>query len=368
MATGLELSVLVGMIYDAAESPALWPVFLEHYGKTIRADRTFIQIHRFDEGSSQIVHAWGLDGAIRGSDHYSPPDVWRDYGPSKYVQGHVLADTVTYPRSLLVKSDFYNDGLVPADGGHGLAGVIAREPNGTLTLAALRDERSHEWDGGDSQLAESLLPHVTRARAIQERLELLRAAALVLDTVDVGIVFLTGGGEVIRCNRPAEQIIEADDGLCVRNARLQATDPAADAPLQRALQAAVSAGPSLTCEAAVAVPRGSAKRPYQVMTARPNNPPPLFSGMRSPEVVALIVDPESQRPAAIDLLVRIYGLTPREAALASALSTGKTVEQAGEELRMTYETARSHLRRIFGKTNTSRQAELMMLLARLPKA
>jgi DNA-binding CsgD family transcriptional regulator len=90
--------------------------------------------------------------------------------------------------------------------------------------------------------------------------------------------------------------------------------------------------------------------------------------MRQPEIVALILDPDNLRPAAIDVLRRVFGLTRREAMLASVLSTGKPIDEAADEIGMAYETARSHLRHIFDKTQTSRQTELMTVLARLPKA
>jgi DNA-binding CsgD family transcriptional regulator len=56
-------------------------------------------------------------------------------------------------------------------------------------------------------------------------------------------------------------------------------------------------------------------------------------------------------------------LTPAEARLAVALTQGQTLEQAAERLAIRYETARTHLRRILEKTQTSRQADLMMLLS-----
>jgi DNA-binding CsgD family transcriptional regulator len=82
--------------------------------------------------------------------------------------------------------------------------------------------------------------------------------------------------------------------------------------------------------------------------------------------VALITDPEKQTPASTDVLIQAYKLTRKEATLAAKLFEGKSLEQASRELAITYETARTHLRRIFGKTGTSRQAELILLIARLP--
>jgi DNA-binding CsgD family transcriptional regulator len=88
--------------------------------------------------------------------------------------------------------------------------------------------------------------------------------------------------------------------------------------------------------------------------------------MPAPLAVVLITDPERQEPASADLMMQIFKLTPKEAALAAKLSEGKSVERAAEESAISYETARTHLRRIFSKTGTSRQAELLLMMARLP--
>jgi DNA-binding CsgD family transcriptional regulator len=102
------------------------------------------------------------------------------------------------------------------------------------------------------------------------------------------------------------------------------------------------------------------------VTASPlrRTPRPLV-GTTSPAAVVLITDPERQRPVAADSLRHTYGLTPREAVLAIALGQGQTLDEAAEQLQMRYETARTHLRRILSKTETSRQTELALLLERL---
>jgi len=64
----------------------------------------------------------------------------------------------------------------------------------------------------------------------------------------------------------------------------------------------------------------------------------------------------------IDLLHCHFGLTPSEARLALRLVTGKTLRSAAAELHISYETARTQLKRIFGKTGTCRQAELVVAI------
>jgi DNA-binding CsgD family transcriptional regulator len=64
----------------------------------------------------------------------------------------------------------------------------------------------------------------------------------------------------------------------------------------------------------------------------------------------------------IDLLQCHFSLTPAEARLALHLVAGETLRSAAVKLSITYETARSQLKRIFNKTGTCRQAELVIVI------
>jgi DNA-binding CsgD family transcriptional regulator len=59
-------------------------------------------------------------------------------------------------------------------------------------------------------------------------------------------------------------------------------------------------------------------------------------------------------------LVKLYGLTRGEATLAASLMRGKSIEEAARELFISPHTARTHLKRIFMKTDTHRQTELVI--------
>jgi DNA-binding CsgD family transcriptional regulator len=82
--------------------------------------------------------------------------------------------------------------------------------------------------------------------------------------------------------------------------------------------------------------------------------------------VVFITNLDSYCSPGLELLMQIFELTRKEAEVAVKLSEGKSVEQTAQELAIAYETARTHLRRIFSKTGTSRQTELLLLLAHLP--
>jgi DNA-binding CsgD family transcriptional regulator len=64
-------------------------------------------------------------------------------------------------------------------------------------------------------------------------------------------------------------------------------------------------------------------------------------------------------------LCDLFGLTSREAAIAMLLADGHGLEEIARRLRMAIGTARNHLKSVFEKTDTTRQAELVALLGRL---
>jgi DNA-binding CsgD family transcriptional regulator len=58
-------------------------------------------------------------------------------------------------------------------------------------------------------------------------------------------------------------------------------------------------------------------------------------------------------------------MTPSEARLASRLMHGNGLDKIADELGITKETARNHLKSIFEKAGVNRQLELLALFARL---
>ena len=64
----------------------------------------------------------------------------------------------------------------------------------------------------------------------------------------------------------------------------------------------------------------------------------------------------------VDLLRSHFGLTPAEARLAHHLVAGETLRSAAIKLSITYETARTQLKKIFNKTGARRQAQLVIVI------
>ncbi|TIN18045.1 MAG: helix-turn-helix transcriptional regulator, partial [Mesorhizobium sp.] len=63
-----------------------------------------------------------------------------------------------------------------------------------------------------------------------------------------------------------------------------------------------------------------------------------------------------------NVLSGLFDLTPAEARLAVELASGHSVQEAAMEIGIAVKSARTYLERIFRKTETSRQSELVALL------
>ena len=188
---------------------------------------------------------------------------------------------------------------------------------------------------------ERLVPHIERALQIGDRVAAAERNGAIgdaaIDRVPHAIFVFDAAGRALRLNHAAEALIRRGDGLSLSSGRLAATRPDDDAALRRLIAAAAAGTPA--ADGAHAVARPSGRRPYMVLVA----PMPIATpmpGWAAPAAIAVVTDPEQCVELPIALLIRLYGLTRAEAAIAERMGGGKTVKQAAGELRIATNTAR----------------------------
>jgi DNA-binding CsgD family transcriptional regulator len=365
-----DLLRLTLIAHDAAVDSSLWPTFLEGVARETGADLSMIQRHYLAHHRSETVVTFGMTPRLRAdyNAYYSRVNVWREHGRHLFVAGRVIADAEACPVSLLKRSEFYNDCLLPNDLTHSLAGVVACGRDEALMLTVMRRDRRRDWEESDRRVLGVLVPHMARAQQAQERLRMLEAGEAAINLLQIGTLLLGTDGTVVFQNHAAERaVVHARDGLVLRNGRIGAVDRDADAALRRLITCALAVDRSLGVAPDVLVPRPSQRRPYLVTASPLRQSLGPFIGMMRPVALVLVTDPELRSPVAAETLRQGYKLTPKEATLALALADGHTLERAAERLGIRYETARTHLRRILSKTQTSRQAELAALIERVSR-
>lgn len=228
-----------------------------------------------------------------------------------------------------------------------------------------RPSSAGEFDSEHVRRLAQLAPHLRRATAISLRLTgaNIRASSYVevLDGIEQGVLIVAPDNTLSFANLAAECLLAQPDGLTVVNGRLQARSLGDTARLHGLIAAAVDGKKTARSGQAMAIARAMGRRPLTVLVV------PLSLGSswasQSPAALVFIGDPESMHAADSEQLRTLYGLTPAEASVAIAAAHGDGLQAIADQMGIGLTTARTHLQRVFGKTGTGRQAELVRLIA-----
>lgn len=168
----------------------------------------------------------------------------------------------------------------------------------------------------------------------------------ILDIFAIGIVILDKGGEIGVINLYAAELLEEKDGLFLDHRGLKATSTQATKKLKLAIEVADNRVGGT--RSALSIPRPSGFRPLSL----------LVSPIGTDSVVIHITDPERVTPIDSGLIAELFSLTPAESTIAALVTQGKRISEIAETLNISIHTARCHLKHVFSKTGTERQAEL----------
>jgi DNA-binding CsgD family transcriptional regulator len=111
------------------------------------------------------------------------------------------------------------------------------------------------------------------------------------------------------------------------------------------------------------IDRPSLAEPFLVLVA-PVRAHWLWPVDQAPAAVVFITDPEAAAAVDPTLLAQLFDLTATEAKVAASIAAGKGLPQTALALRISTNTAHTHLQRIFQKCGVSRQTELVRMLTR----
>ncbi len=378
-----DLRALIDQIHDAALEPQAWmPVVEAVSDRFARSGGTvmFVTERIGDRRMAAQSYLTRFDPRIfeLSSSQYATPDtnpflrVMHLSPLNRYFPlGHYISDAE------LLRSDFYHDILKPMDVLH--LGICLM-PLDEVHQAAINFEipkGAVDIDADSIAAINFLVPHFRRSLQVQHRLHLLEqerdAAFAALDRLSLGVVLVDGGGGVLFANRAAVATLDQRDGLSLWRKRLQAATPSLTSTLERLIgeAAATAEGRGLNAGGALSLPRPSLKRPLALLVAPLRGANGSVAGggsftRRQAAAVVFVSDPERAQETPQQILARLYRLTPAEARLAQAVMAGEGLPRVAEGLGISITTARSHLKRLFDKTGTRRQAELVALLLKGP--
>ena len=258
---------------------------------------------------------------------------------------------------------FFHGALQPREWVDAASAMLEQPADDPATGTSMR-RRASVVDDVRRRLA-MVLPHVRRALQIGAEIARSQAeAAALADTIDglgAGLFILDGATRILHSNAAARRLLAAENVLCSRGGRLVACDPQANRSLRLALTATDDPADVLPSSWPLRSSDGTRRvglvRPLK-SAARPHG-----DGSREALFAVLVYKAGMECPRPPDIIARSYNLTPTELrVLLAIVQIGGTPEVAAT-LGIAPSTVRTHVGRLFEKTGTKRQAELVRLVA-----
>jgi hypothetical protein len=282
---------LIGLIYEAALDPTVWPRVADRLADLCGATSAHFLGQNFKTFQVTNIAPRATPEIMR-----SYADHWVYHNPMS-VSVRRVPTGVAYsydrlmPRRELVRTAFFNEFCLPGGMAQAL-GTILHADESSITGAALyRPAGKEPFDPSDEKLLASLSPHLQRAVQLNIRLadlEMRRTAlAEILDRLSQAALLVDAASRVLFANRAAEEILADRLGLHRR----------ADGTLHHGRQAETSRLHKLIASAAKPVTNGDEGAGGSIRLSRSDERAPL-----SVLVIPLRAETEwltPHRPAAI---------------------------------------------------------------------
>jgi len=361
------LSELIGLVYDAALDPTLWPRALEQTCRFVGGSSGNLFWHDAATEESAVLHLFNDEP------HYT-----RLYF-EKYIPlnpcfpaaafsdaGLVYGSTDLVPFEEMVETRFYEEWMKP----QGIIDLVAANLEKGATSSSIIAVRMHESDGlvdaDNRRRLELIVPHFQRAVSIGRLFDQSKATQAVLtQTLDnvSAAVFLVGlNGRLVFANAPGRAVLDEAALLTQRNGLLFAVAPEAQRALREACVAAESGNAAADGSGPIPLATSQGRWFASVL--------PLTSGDRQrtgalhSAVAAVFVRRTSPAsPPPLEALAKLYKLTASEIRLVDAVMKVSGVKALADLLGLTQATVKTHLHNVFRKTGTGRQSELVKLIA-----
>jgi DNA-binding CsgD family transcriptional regulator len=357
-----ELSHLIGDIYDAALDRDLWLSVLKQTCAYVRGACSALIAQDPFANSGQFYFSWGVD-----------PDHERLYlekyiqlNPAIYVTvatskvGAVESTATVMQYDEFTASRFYREWAQPQGYCDAVWAILEKSASAAASISILRHDRDGLADDETRGRLRLLAPHFRRAVAIGRVIDLHKVeAAALADTLDgmaAGKLLVDAQSRIVRANSKGTALLDQGNVISAPSGRLATANPGSDSTLREAIAAAVSGDTAVK-------PEDAGRRWIADVL-------PLTSGTRRQAgaayaaVAAVFVREASLDLASpIEAIAELFKLTASESRVLMAIVNIGGVPDVAPVLGISETTVKTHLQRIFDKTGTHRQPDLVKLVA-----
>jgi DNA-binding CsgD family transcriptional regulator len=363
------LSALIDGIYECALRPEKWAEVLVAIEAKLGAISSYLVVHDVDahlgDTAMLLNHNVDPEWSREYIEHYLKLNPLLPY-LSTTRTGEIFATRHLVGKSDYLKGQFYNEWARPQRWFDYAGVTMLRGRDSAAAIGFARTGEGNVFDDEALRLLGLLAPHLTRVAAIDRMLARERWTnhdlAAALGATRFGALVLDEAGRLLFANAAAETLLAKRDGIAAQNGMLAAGR--ATSELRATLAAAAKRG-AARGGATFKVERGEERAPLILHAlplagaARDTVRPPSAAA-----AIVLVVDPEAGLARSIAAFAEAFGLTRAERQVLARLALGESPEAIAARLSTEIATIRSHLHRLFAKTGTRRQAELVALLLR----
>ncbi|WP_027162469.1 helix-turn-helix transcriptional regulator [Mesorhizobium sp. WSM1293] len=266
------------------------------------------------------------------------------------------------------RRELWQDWYMPRDMYHGLACNLLASNGSYWFLDIHRSSRQNAFEVRDVELLRKIVPHVLRAGQIGRQLENTSALASAFSHLPFGVFLVNSHQRIAQMNEAAEAMLARPDSpLKLSDGAIIICNAGDTQELQRLVADACSLRDAVTpgTGGTLLVPsdRQQSGLARLVLSVAPFVDARAY-GLASERCAVIMVTEVARRiPDGFETHVReLFDLTPAEARLATALASGRSLKEAADTSNITVKTGRTYLERIFSKTRTRQQSELVALL------
>ena len=354
-----DLQAVEDIFADAATDASLWSKAIQTASEQTESVGALI----LPVTGQGFPYVPASEGVARATEVYFH-DGWSErdlrYSPLKsLLDGNVVDDLDFISPEEMKRTPYYQEFLAPT-GLRWFGGVPVRVDDQVWCLSIQRGINQDPFSPEEKNKLKQLSRRLSSAAALARALGFAASSAALeaFDLSHTAVVLLNSKGEAARTNRAADRLLTGD--LQLRQGRICSGDQAANDNLSRALRELLWKTSGASLLPPVMLPRRD-KRPvlaYPVKMSRLS-----ASYFAECHAAIVLVDTDARRRTPEATLRGAFHLTHAEARLASQLASGDPLDAVCDRLGIAKETGRNQLKSVFAKTGTSRQAELVLLVA-----
>jgi DNA-binding CsgD family transcriptional regulator len=356
-----QIDTVISTIYEA-------PLDLDRWGSTLEAVANLVgaagggHFFMFDPARARVMLShtpkWmSSEGEATYNEHYLANDPRRLLLDSA-SPGDWIYDQEHFDSRYVARSDVYQF-LIRHGIRHLAASNLVAEPDLLATFSVFRSPDQRQFARSEQETLERLSPHLMRAAKLTLQLdqarEQLQLSLMALDSLPDAVVVADKLMRVVFQNKRAEALFCDASRVRVSAGKISARTVDDHRRLRSAAEQAIESGVGSLLHVG-----GEESNPL-FCRVLPTPDDGKLSALKPRKLALLIFKDTALSAPQVRAVGGIYKLTAAEIRVAELLVSGARLQEIAKALGTSLNTVRTHLKQVFLKTGTHRQAELLAL-------